>query len=69
MVNKVKLELTVDEFHAIINLLATIPANNSYYSLKVLKDSGDAQVEEIKKEVKKAKEQEACAEQAAETQA
>lgn len=65
MVNKVKLELTVDDFHAIINLLATIPANNSYYTIKLLKELGDAQVEKIKHELEKAKEQEAYAEQAA----
>ncbi len=49
MQNKVKLELTVEEVHAIINLLATIPANNSYYVIKMLKDMTDGQVDEIKK--------------------
>ena len=43
----VKLELTIDQFHAIINLLATIPANNSYYIIKLLKDMGDSQVETL----------------------
>lgn len=43
----IKLELTSDQFNAIINLLATLPAQQSFYSLVALKAQGDAQVAEL----------------------
>jgi hypothetical protein len=51
----VKLELTTQQFYDIINLLATIPANHSYHTIKLLKEIGDAQAEAA---IKAAKEQE-----------
>jgi hypothetical protein len=46
----IKLELTVDQFNAIINLLATIPAGQSFYSIAALKVQGDAQLELLKEQ-------------------
>ena len=60
----VKLELTVQQFYDIINLLATIPANHSYNIIKLLKDIGDVQAAAILKanhEQEKAEELEAYA--------
>lgn len=45
----VKLELTVQQFCDIINLLATIPAVHSYNIIKLLKESGDVQAAAILK--------------------